>query len=193
MKGKWRLGVTAVLCILLTGFGVGASKAWLKSETKSIRNRFTTGIVQIQLTETWNTDKDSDGEPETWEGILVPGTTLIKDPVITVPEDCEDSWIFVQLKETGWPAERSEIRYGLEVGWKPLSGNTGIYYREMNADTSERTFPVLAQNRLSVSETLTEQEMAALEDTKLTISAYAVQRAGFETPMEAWALIASAM
>lgn len=194
MRGNRLFGVTAVLCILLAGLSAGASLAWLKSDTKSVRNRFTTGIVQIQLTETWNTDKDADGKPDTWEGILVPGTTLIKDPVVTVPEDCLDSWIFVHLKETGWPIEtsgESGIHYGLAEGWKPLPGNAEIYYREVDVCASERSFPVLTQNSLSVSETLTEQEMAAREDTKLTVSAFAVQRAGFDTPVEAWALIAS--
>lgn len=194
MRGKRLFGVTVVLCILLAGLSTGASLAWLKSETKSVSNRFTTGIVQIQLTETWNADKNADGEEDAWEGIVVPGTALVKDPVVTVPEDCLDSWIFVQLKETGWPIEtsgESGIHYGLAEGWKPLPGNTEIYYREVDADASERSFPVLAQNSLFVSETLTEQEMAIKEDTKLTVSACAIQRAGFDTPVEAWALIAS--
>ena len=189
MKRRYLILVTAVLFVSLIGIGTGWTVAWLTSETKSARNVFTVGSVQIQLSETWNTDTDGDGAPDSWKGILVPGTVLNKNPMVTVPQDCEDSWIFVQLQESEWPWESpqdSKISYALEEGWNYLPNHKNICFREIDREDSARTFHVLREDRIVVAENLTKQELASVGQPKLTITAYAIQRAGFDSPEDAW-------
>lgn len=174
-----------MIVLSLFGIGTGWTVAWLTSETKSVRNVFTVGAVEIRLTETLNTDADGDGKPDAWEGILVPGTVLTKDPMITVPEDCEDSWIFVQLEESEWP-QNPKIGYGIDAGWQALPNHKNIWFREVGRMETERSFRVLSQDRITVSDTLTKQELASIGQPKLTVSAYAVQRAGFDSAEAAW-------
>lgn len=175
----------AVFAVSLLGVCTGWTVAWLTSETKSVRNIFTVGSVQVQLTETWNADTDGDGETDSWRGILVPGTVLAKNPVVSVPEDCEDSWIFVCLQESEWP-QHSKMTYAVEEGWQFLPGYDTVWFREVDREETIRTFSVLQQNQVAVSQNLTKQERASIGHPELTVTAYAVQRSGFDSPEEAW-------
>ena len=62
------------------------------TDTDSATNTFTVGKVDIELTE-------PEWDPEE-EHTLMPGTTLLKDPTITVQEDSEDCYLFVRLDMT---------------------------------------------------------------------------------------------
>lgn len=188
MKRRYFFLSVAVLSVSLLGVCTGWTVAWLTSETKSVRNLFTVGSVQVQLEETWNADTDGDGEPDSWKGIVVPGTVLIKNPVVSVPEDCEDSWIFVCLQESQWP-QSSEMTYAMEEGWKSLPNHDRVWFREVGREKVVRTFPVLKENQVAVSEDLTKQELASMENPQLTVTAYAVQRSGFDSPEAAWTQI----
>ena len=185
MRRKVYYLVVTVILLAMSGLGTGWTLAWLKSETKSIRNIFTVGSVKVQLTESFNTDNDGDGKTESWQGFLVPGTKLGKDPAVTISDRSENSWIFVHLQESK-PLEKSNIHYTLADGWQPLAGSDGIYYREVDRDNPIRTYPVLKENRIIVSDTLTKDEGMSLGESALTVTAYAIQRAGFESPSEAW-------
>ncbi len=187
-RKRWILAA-AILAFSMSGIGTGWTLAWLTSETKSLKNVFTVGSVKVQLTETFNTDKNGDEEPDSWEGILVPGTTLDKNPQVAIPENCEDSWIFVHIQETDWPAESSlepKISYKVDEGWQCLPNNESVYFREIGREDDVRSFYVLKENQVVVSETLTKQEMSSIGQPKLTVTAYAIQRAGFDSPEDAW-------
>jgi len=191
-KRTYLIAASLLVVLLLSGIGAGWTLAWLTAETKTVKNRFTVGSVQIQLTETFNTDLDEDQKPDAWTGILVPGTELFKNPQVTVPADCEDSWVFVQLKESDWPAmpetdgNSRKVDYVVEDGWQRIAEVEHVYFREVKRSEQERTFPVLKQDRITVSESLTKTEMKTLDQAKLTVIAYAVQQAGFDSPADAW-------
>ena len=179
------LFAAAVLAVSFLGIGTGWTVAWLTSETKSVRNVFAVGTVQVQLTEDWNADTDGNGILDAWEGILVPGTVLTKNPAVTVPEDCEDCWVYVQLQESAWPLD-SGISYTMADGWNPLPGYDFIWFREADRAQTEKTFSVLKQNRVAANSNLTKQELASLGKPELTVTAYAIQRSGFDSPEAAW-------
>lgn len=188
IKRRYFILAAAIFALTLLGVGTGWTMAWLTSETKSVRNIFTVGSVQVQLTETWNDDTNGDGQMDSWKGILVPGTVLNKDPVVSVPEDCEDSWVFVCLQKSEWP-HPSEMTCAVDTGWKILPGYDSVWFREVDREDAVRTFSVLQQNQVVVSENITKQELASIGHPELTVTAYAVQRSGFDSPEAAWSHI----
>lgn len=83
--------LTAIcLCVALVAIAVvGASLAYFTDTTEDVQNTFTMGGVKIDLTEPeWN-PQDSHK--------LMPGVTFAKDPTITVEEDSEDSYVFLEM------------------------------------------------------------------------------------------------
>ena len=78
-------------------------------------------------------------------------------------------------------------------GWQELSSVPGVYYREVSSADSDQSFPVLANDTVTVRGTVTKAMMETAKTSKptLTITAYASQlhknaSADFE-PAEAWA------
>ena len=170
--------------VLVIGCTAGGTVAWLVSKPAAIVNTFTIGDINATLTETKRAYN------------IVPGVNIVKDPVATVTANSEDCYLFVKLTEENWPTftEATEagsttrkVEYKIADGWTKLED--GVYYREvLKKDTENRTFPVLKDNQVTVSSTLTKKEANAITSTpKLTVAVYAVQKAGIDTPADAWA------
>lgn len=83
--------LTAIcLCVALVAIAVvGASLAYFTDTTEDVQNTFTMGGVKIDLTEPEWKPQDSHK--------LMPGVTFAKDPTITVEEDSEDSYVFLEM------------------------------------------------------------------------------------------------
>ena len=169
--------------VLVIGCTAGGTVAWLVSKPTAIVNTFTIGNINATLTETKTEFK------------IVPGVNIAKDPVATVTANSEDCYLFVKLTEENWPAftEATEagstrkVEYKIADGWTELED--GVYYREvLKKDTENRTFPVLKDNQVTVSSTLTKKEANAITSTpKLTVAVYAVQKEGMDSAGKAWA------
>ena len=67
------LSISLVLVMMMAA--VGGTIAWLTDSTDEIKNTFTVGNVDIDLTETAN-NSSNDG----WEAELNPGSVYVKDP-----------------------------------------------------------------------------------------------------------------
>ncbi len=197
-KSKKRFGVKAlVLTSALTiaaNAAIGGTIAWLISKTDPVENTFTYGDINITLTETDTGDNDGDAATNTYE--MVPGTTITKDPEITVEADSEDCWLFVQLNKSA--NFDTFMDYTLADGWSELEGEAGVYYRAVDGEAEEQTFGVLLDNAVTVKEDVTKGQLNALDADgaknypTLTVMAYAVQRSAdleaIDTAAEAWAL-----
>lgn len=173
--------------VLAIGCAVGGTLAWLISQTAPVVNTFTYGDINIALTE------DTKG-PYT----ITPGKNITKDPKVTVEANSEACWLFVKVKEDNWPAFTNtdgtkKVSYSIADGWNALLGQTGVYYREVSAQKSAQEFPVLKDNTVTVSNTLTKDEVNKLKNsskpTQLTFTAYAVQKDGSTNAADAWAKI----
>ena len=171
--------------VLAIGCAVGGTLAWLISQTAPVVNTFTYGDINIALTE------DTKG-PYT----ITPGKNITKDPKVTVEANSEACWLFVKVKEDNWPAFTNtdgtkKVSYSIADGWNALLGQTGVYYREVSAQKSAQEFPVLKDNTVTVSNTLTKDEVNKLKNsskpTQLTFTAYAVQKDGSTNAADAWA------
>lgn len=166
--------------VLVIGCTAGGTVAWLVSKPDPIVNVFTVGNINATLTETKRAYN------------IVPGVDIAKDPVATVEANSEDCYLFVQLTEENWPtfteADKTtrKVEYKIAEGWTELED--GVYYCVVTkSDTADQNFPVLQDDKVTVSSTLTKKEANAITSTpKLTVAVYAVQKAGIDTPAKAW-------
>jgi predicted ribosomally synthesized peptide with SipW-like signal peptide len=160
--------------VLVFGVAVGGTIAYLMDKTEVIINTFTTGNVDIDLTETTG---------ETYK--MTPNALIDKDPTVTVKAGSEACWVFVKVEETNNPA--TYLNYSIASPWKAVTGETGVYYIEQAATTANVSYPVLYDSSVIVRN-LTNEDMDAAEANppKLTFTAYAIQKEGFATAEAAW-------
>lgn len=173
MKKK-TLALVLALTLLVAGV-VGGTLAWLTDQTAEVKNTFTVGDINIDLTET-NRDYK-----------MVPGNKLDKDPTVIVKAESEACWLFVKVTES----ENLDtfITYAIAEGWTELQD--GVYYREVSASNADQTFPVLAGNAVTVKDTVTKAMLTAKDFTNptLTFKAYAVQKDNVASASDAWAKV----
>lgn len=186
--------------VLAIGCAVGGTLAWLISKTEPVVNTFTYGDINIDLYEhEYNAGENNLGTEKTTKVDnykIIPGVDLPKDPTVEVKANSEACWLFVKVKEENWPTftdadKTKKVSYRIAEGWTALTGQPGVYYREVGAVTEDTSFNVLKGNQVTVSEDLTKTEVNQLKDKspKLTFTAYAVQRDGIEDAAAAWAKI----
>ena len=173
MKKK-TLALVLALTLLVAGV-VGGTLAWLTDQTAEVKNTFTVGDINIDLTET------------TADYKMVPGNTIAKDPTVTVKANSEACWLFVKVTESA--DLEAFITYDTAEGWIALPGVDGVYYREVPASTADQTFSVLADNAVTVKSDVTKTmlETAKTDAPTLTFKAYAIQKDHFTTADAAWA------
>lgn len=182
MKKK---SLALLLAIALVVVGVVAGTvAWLTDKTPSVKNTFTTSDIDIDLTETNREYK------------MIPGWTIAKDPTVTVKADSEACYLFVKLEKSG--NFDTFMTYVMADGWTELTGVNGVYYRTVDATATDVSYPVLKDNKVTVNDDVTKEQMDALmPDTypTLTVTAYASQlyknNTQEFTAAEAWTNIAS--
>ena len=168
--------LTIALTVLVCGCIVGTTYAWLVDKTDPLVNTFTAGDINITLEETT--------EAEDYK--MVPGATITKDPTVTVVGGSEDCWLFVKVEKTiGFD---TYLTYGIADGWTALE--SGVYYREVVASANDQPFSVLSGNTVTVNTEGTKAAYNAITSSgnlpKLTFTAYAVQKLGFDTAGKAW-------
>ena len=191
--GRSFRGLVLVLALaLIVGVAGGATFAWLTAKTDPVVNTFTYGDINITLAE--NTGSDYK---------IIPGVDIGKDPTVTVKAGSEACWLFVKVEEEDWPTPTyvdgekpvRKVNYDIADGWTKDDGTNNIpanvYYREVAANDAAQEFPVLKDNKITVSDTLTKIEIneKLTETPKLSITAYAIQKDGMDDAAMAWAAI----
>ena len=169
----------AVLALVLVlGCALGGTVAWLVAKSDPVVNTFTYGDINIALTETTGEDY-----------IIIPGMNIEKDPKVTVKANSEACWLFVKVEETGTFVD-GKVTYSVADGWTALTGQPGVYYREVGAVTADTDFYVLKDNVVKVSDTLTKEDIKDIPTgPTLTFTAYAVQKDGIADAATAWSKI----
>lgn len=191
MKKKAWVSLVAVVLVLCCA--VGGTLAWLTAKTNDVVNTFTPSNISIGLEET--TGKDYK---------MIPGWTIDKNPKAWVEDGSEECYLFVKLvwANNTFDTNKSYVSYTPAAGWTALEGEAGVYYREvskaaMSKDNGKtNSFPILLDNKVTVSGDITSAMMTAFENSTatkptLTITAYASQlyknNTDKFTPAEAWA------
>ena len=178
MKKKTLALLLAV--VLLVGVAAGGTIAWLTDQTEEVKNVFTVGNINIDLDESDELDLK-----------MVPGKTILKDPVVTVEKGSEACWLFVEVEESNF---ENYMTYVIADGWNALEGVDGVYYRVVPATTSAEVFHVLKDDAVTVRDTVTKDMMDALEADgatlpTLTFTAYACQKEGIADAATAWSKV----
>lgn len=184
MKKKLALVLAVVMVFAVT---VGATLAWLTDTTTEVKNTFTVGGIDITLTETWNTDTDSDKVNDSWSAQLIPGKEYAKDPVVAVDgtKTNVDCFLFVKFEEKNTPAEYLDYTSTLTVanGWTELT--SGVWYRIVKTTDTTKSWELLDGNKVTVKTDLTKEEMPATTATpELVYTAYAIQTEGFAEDLD---------
>lgn len=169
----------AVLALVLVlGCALGGTVAWLVADSGPVTNTFTYGDINIALTETTGSSYK-----------IIPGVNIAKDPKVTVVADSEACWLFVKVDEGG-TFVAGKVTYSVADGWTALTGQPGVYYREVGAVTADTDFYVLKDNVVKVSDTLTKKDIEDITTKPtLTFTAYAVQKDGIADAATAWSKI----
>lgn len=171
--------VLVVLSILIVS--VGITVAYLVSQSGEVENSFTIGNVSIELTE-------SPSE----RYLMLPGTDIPKDPLVTVNAGSDACWLFFEIEKS--PDFDKYMTYLPAEGWIALPGETDVYYRTVDKTETDTHFMLLAEDKVSVKDTVTEEELDALtEKPYLTFASYAIQRAEIPTAESAWELMMKEM
>lgn len=189
MKAKTKALVLAVCAVLLVATTVFVTMAYLTSKTETVNNTFTVGKVGITLDEA---KVDEYGTPiQNANRVignaykLIPGHEYKKDPTVHFAANSEASWLFVKV-EDGLAAIEADNKVAAQItanGWTALNGVANVYYKAVSANTSNSAVDYV------VFETFKLTEDAAVEnysDASITITAYAVQKDGFDTAIAAW-------
>ena len=187
--GRSFRGLVLVLALaLIVGVAGGATFAWLTATSDTVTNTFTYGDINITLAESTGSDYK-----------IIPGVNIGKDPKVTVKAGSEACWLFVKVEEENWPTLTyvdgettvRKVNYDIADGWTKGDGTSipaNVYYREVAANAADQEFPVLKDNKITVSDTLTKIEINSISTKpKLSITAYAIQKDGMATAAEAWA------
>lgn len=157
---------------LVVGATIGGTIAWLTATTTPVVNTFTTSNINITLTET-----GADGKPATSNSYqMVPGYTIDKDPKVTVKTGSEKCYLFVKLEKAN--NFDSFLTYEIADGWTSLDDVNGVYYRVVDATTTDTSFSVLKGDKVTVLGSVTKAMMDGLSEAnypKLTVTAYASQ------------------
>lgn len=182
-----RAFIALLALVLVIGCVAGGTVAWLVAETKPVVNTFTYGNIDIALTETTGTSYK-----------IIPGTDIPKDPKVTVKGGSEACWLFVKVEEVGAISTitTDPVHYAIDTGWAQLKDKdgkdvSGVYYRLVDAVDNDTAFNVLKDNKIIVSGELTKETINgyAVQQPKLTFTAYAVQKENIPTAADAWAKV----
>ncbi len=197
----------AVCCAaLLVCVSIGATVAYLTSKG-TVTNTFTVGKVKITLDEAKvnleGVEVNKDGEalvegekaPRVTENAykLLPGHTYTKDPTVHVAADSEACYVFVKVANDVSAIETTETSKTIAgqiaaKGWTSLDGETGVYYKVWNPNDAA---DLVVFENFTIADTVKVTNLENITtDTKIEITAYAIQKDGFENDVAgAWAAV----
>ena len=172
---------TLLAIVLLIGCGIGGTIAWLKDETSTITNTFTTSDISITL---------SEQDPADHTAKMVPGATITKNPKVSVTTDSEDCYVFVKIEKSD--NFDSYIEWSVATGWTELTEDSGIYWRKVLNKDTVREFSILEGDTVKVSTDVTKDMMTTAKTSvpSIAFTAYAIQSANLTSSemTEIWSL-----
>lgn len=209
---KKLISVLSIVLALLVG--VAGTLAYLQVQTNDVVNTFAPSNIGLTLVET--ATESGSTTANTYK--MIPGVDIAKDPKVTVTADIDsyvfvevtetqnfDTYMTYTIA-SGWKLFNTTSGAATEIAADADLDGTYVLFREVSATKDEdgndnnhvEAFYVLAGNQVMVPDTVDKDDMNALYNTdgtvkadsqpKLTFTAYAIQKAGFENNLaDAWA------
>ena len=197
---KFKALLVVACALLLVAASVFGTMAYLTSKD-TVTNTFTIGKVEITLDEAKvdlnGTAVTPDERVKNNSYKLMPGHSYTKDPTVHVDAASEDSWIFVKVENgiAAFEAATSSEEGGYKKiadqivakGWTALDGVAGVYYKSYDKSTTGANLVVFENFKMAdnANEVNGWGNISA-DTTKVTVTAYAVQKDGFATANAAW-------
>ena len=193
MKTRCKALLLSLCAVLLVTVSVLGTMAYLTSQDQVV-NSFTVGSVAITLDELDVTKTDgSRTKANTYH--LLPGHKYDKDPTVHVKPVSEDSWLFVKV-ENGIAAYEAATEEGgytsiadqiIANEWTKLAGVDNVYYKSYDKNDAGADLVVFEKFQIADEANKVKGWADITSDTtKVTVTAYAVQKDGFDTALEAW-------
>ena len=176
--------VLLLAVVLLIGCVAGGTLAYLMAKSSTVDNTFVAGeIGTLNLSETTGNSY-----------IVTPGVDITKDPTVTFNGNNVAAYVFLKVDATGWTVSGTDTTYTYSVGdsqemkwvldgWTKLED--GVYYKEVAANAGEQSWSVIEDNKITVSSEITKANISNYTK-KLTFTAYAIQKDGFNSVADAW-------
>lgn len=186
-KTKTKALLMSLCAVLLVAASVLGTMAYL-TDSKDVKNTFTVGNVTITMDETDVDDSTPNKERDQTNSYkLMPGHTYTKDPIIHVDANSEDCYLFVkvdnQIAAIEANGNTTVAAQMAAKGWKAVEGKDGIY---VYVGTTAAPVAVKANDNVTVFEqlviagTVNGDTLKTYENKTITVTAYAVQKDGFE-------------
>ena len=210
MKTKSKALLLTLCAVLLVTASVLGTMAFLTSNDEVVHT-VTVGSVAIKLDEAKaNTDGSLVGNADRVKANsykLLPGHTYNKDPMVTVLEGSESSYIkmtvtFSKANEldnifASNGADLTSIFNGYDSANWIYKGNTKdvakdtrtyeFWYKE-TVDAPDSDVPLDALfDSITVPGSITNEQLKSIEGMTITVNAYAIQADGFDNAEAAWA------
>ena len=210
MKTKSKALLLTLCAVLLVTASMLGTMAYLTS-TDEVKNTFTVGQVKIKLDEAKaNTDGSlvaGAARVKANSYKLLPGHTYNKDPMVTVLNGSEASYVKMtvtfskanELDAIFAPngADLINIFNGYDSANWIYKGNTKdaaadtrtyeFWYKEaVSAPTADVALDALFDS-ITVPGTITNAQLETIEGMTITVNAYAIQADGFTDAADAWA------
>ncbi len=189
-KTKTKALLMSLCAVLLVAASVLGTMAYLK-DSEEVKNTFTVGNVAITMDETDVDDSTPNKERDQANSYkLLPGHTYTKDPIIHVGANSEDCYLFVKIDNQIAAIEangNTTVAAQMEAkGWVLVNGKTDIYVYVGTTAGATDPLAVAKGNDVTVFEKLVIDgsadytKLATYKDKTITVTAYAVQKDGFE-------------
>lgn len=194
MKTKNKALLLALCAVSLVTASVLGTMAYL-TDDKTVTNTFTVGSVAITMDET---DVDGTAGRDTQNSYkLLPGQEYKKDPIIHVADNSEDCYLFVKVENEIADIEKADSNVASQMatnGWKVVEGK-GVYVyvgTEENASTPavvHKKDNIKVFDKIVIDGSVNGTQLKNYDGKNINVTAYAVQKAGFEdkTPADIWA------
>ena len=188
-----------ILCAMLLLIASALGTVAYLTVQDTVTNTFSVGKVDATLIEGSAGKRSmrarSTGAPvDENDHILMPGHTYTKDHTIHVDAVSEDSYIFVKVEngiasyEAASSAEEDGYRTIADQitanGWTALESAADVYYREYTKSSTGSDFAVF--NTFKIADNANDVESWGSCEAQVVVTAYAVQKDGFDTASAAW-------
>ena len=193
MKTRCKALLLSLCAVLLVTVSVLGTMAYLTDKDQVV-NSFTVGSVAITLDELDVTKTDG-SRTKANAYHLLPGHKYDKDPTVHVKPVSEDSWLFVKV-ENGIAAYEAATEEGgytsiadqiLANEWTKLAGVDNVYYKSYAKNDAGADLVVFEKFQIADEANKVKGWADITSDTtKVTVTAYAVQKDGFDTALAAW-------
>lgn len=190
MKTRSKALLLTLCAVLLVAASVLGTMAYLTS-TASVENTFTVGKVNITLDETDVDDSTPNAERDQRNSYkLMPGHEYTKDPIVHVAAGSEDCYLFVKVDNQISTIEAKTNTIASQMaakGWVAVAEHDGVYVYVGTTAGATDPLAVSAGTNVTVFEKMVidgdvnADQLKTYENKTITVTAYAVQKDGFET------------